>query len=785
MGHTRSSSPQPPAASPRHRRRRAKQTGPRLLGAAVAAVLATAGGLAGVGPAIADDTAADDTSTAVETTTEESASVVEDSGGEDAVETETPAPEEPAEEPVKEPAAEPVKETAEEPGTDQGEAEAPAEEPAGPAESPGASGESKATDTAKKKDSGKNEGDVGILVDTAGPGPDSGDLQVMFRAAHPDTYTTANPGTADSSNVQTQLTSNTQNRFFECGDTIIYFQIVEVAADAPGGESVLEVTTDFDTRFGNQDQVGITEVTAFLAVGDSGYVSDGEETISGTSVSGTWSDGQISLTSAITDVEAGETIVVEYHATLTCGNPPGTITGNLHAGSGGMTISQNAGAGPEENVPGAGTQTVPLFANAVLVAIAPVNPTVTEAVCPPGGGEPTAPTLTLPTEPDGITYTVDPAGPYEPGQTVTVTATLDAGFVWVDPLPEGWVETSATTATFTVTFDKVDCPKEVAPVAPKVTEAVCPPGGGEPTAPTLELADDAEAITYSVDVEGPYERGQTVVVTPTLAEGFVWADPLPEGWAETSPTTAAFTVTFDTVDCPKEVGPVAPTVTESVCPEGEPTPPTLELADDTEAITYTAVPAGPYDPGDIVNVVATLAEGFVWVDPLPAGWELSDASTAIFVVEFGEDPCVFVGPVAPTVTQSQCPDGKTVTRPTLTLATTTGITYSVSPAGPYSGGDTVTVTASLQDGFAWDHPLPGAWTTVSSVTATLDVTFGPDAECPKGPVPPPQPPQPQPPQPPLVVTGPEAIGTYVGLAALALLTGGLLLWVSRRRGLLG
>ena len=60
--------------------------------------------------------------------------------------------------------------------------------------------------------------------------------------------------------------------------------------------------------------------------------------------------------------------------------------------------------------------------------VTPVAPPVTQAVCRGGVLEP--PTLVL-ADTDGITYTADPEGPYAPGQSVTVTATLDeAGVGW-------------------------------------------------------------------------------------------------------------------------------------------------------------------------------------------------------------------------------------------------------------------------------------------------------------------------------------------------------------------
>ncbi len=102
-------------------------------------------------------------------------------------------------------------------------------------------------------------------------------------------------------------------------------------------------------------------------------------------------------------------------------------------------------------------------------------------------------------------------------------------------------------------------------MAPTVTQAVC--AGGVLSRPALELAD-TDRITYSVDREGPYRAGESVVVTATLARaGVGWPDPLPDGWTRTSPTTATYTVTFDDVSC-APVAPVDPTVTQATCTNG-------------------------------------------------------------------------------------------------------------------------------------------------------------------------------------------------------------------------
>ncbi|SEE85300.1 InlB B-repeat-containing protein [Ruania alba] len=633
-------------------------------------------------------------------------------------EPEAPEPEEPAEAEVLE-TEEPA-----EPEPEPAEPEAPAEseEPAEP-EQPTTDESAPGTDIAESTTESDEEPapveaeDVEItpLVDTVGPGPTAGAVdQERFRAARGATYSNANLGAADSSDVVTQLTSS--DRVFECGDTIIFFEIIPVTGSAEG-ESTATVTQVFDTRFGNNDQVGYTQVTAFLAFDDSGYVSDGEETItSGTGASGTWSDGTMTIATTVSDVEAGETIVIEYHALLTCGNPPGTISGNLHASHDSTVISQNAGDGPS-NTTGGGNQTVPLFSNAVLITTQPSNPSVTQAVCV--DGELTDPTLTLPADTDAITYSANPGGPYSPGDTVTVTATLSAGYAWGD-MPAGWTQTSPTTAEYVVTFDDVEC-IPVAPEDPTITQAVCE--DGELIDPTLTLPE-TEGVTYSADPSGPYSAGDTVTVTATLADGYEWGT-LGEGWTQDSPTQASYVVTFDDVEC-IPVAPEDPTITQAVCENGELTEPTLTLPSDTDALTYTADPADTYEPGQTVTVTATLADGYEW-GTLPEGWTEDSPTQASYVLTFDDVECVPVTPMDPQVTQAVCEGGE-LTEPTLTLpADTDALTYMATPGGPYSAGDTVTVTATLADGYEWGTLTEG-WTQDSPTQASYAVTFD-DVEC--------------------------------------------------------
>ena len=72
---------------------------------------------------------------------------------------------------------------------------------------------------------------------------------------------------------------------------------------------------------------------------------------------------------------------------------------------------------------------------------------------------------------------------------------------------------------------------------------------------------------------------------------------MPPGWTGSTTSTATYDVELTGTSC-DEVTPVAPSFTQAVCRDGVLVPPTLTLADD-DGITYTADPAGPYQPGQI------------------------------------------------------------------------------------------------------------------------------------------------------------------------------------------
>ena len=99
-----------------------------------------------------------------------------------------------------------------------------------------------------------------------------------------------------------------------------------------------------------------------------------------------------------------------------------------------------------------------------------------------------------------------------------------------------------------------------------------------------------------------------------------------------------------------------------------------------------------------MTVTAKLADGFAWGQLPP--WVQDNPTTATFAVDLVGTTCDEVTPVAPTNHAAQCVDGA-LTPPTLTLAETDGISYSVDEDPPYAPGQTVVVTATFEDAGRW------------------------------------------------------------------------------------
>ena len=166
-----------------------------------------------------------------------------------------------------------------------------------------------------------------------------------------------------------------------------------------------------------------------------------------------------------------------------------------------------------------------------------------------------------------------------------------------------------------------------------------------------------------------------------------------------------------------------PTVTEALCRDGVVGDAALSVGP-TDFITYSFSADPPYSEGQSVTITATLDPAGVEWGALGAWTELTD-TTAELVVTFDEVDCLPASLVDPGVDQATCAEG-VVTVPTVTprAAESTGVVYTVDPAGPYDGTADieVLVTATVVNDYGWGQ-LPLGWTRVDAATATFTVNL--------------------------------------------------------------
>jgi hypothetical protein len=265
---------------------------------------------------------------------------------------------------------------------------------------------------------------------------------------------------------------------------------------------------------------------------------------------------------------------------------------------------------------------------------------------------------------------------------------------------------------------------------------------------------------------------------------------LPPGWTETSDTTATYPHTFADVSCTPVV-PVAPEVVEGSCANDVVVPSALTLAN-TPGLTYSADPAGPYDPTVDTDVVvtATVIDGFAWegsteqpagfarranvaLSPngapppvgLPEGWTYVSPTEATYAVTLPAAPeCPAVAPT--TSPASTVEPTTTVAESTTTVAEST-TTEQESAASEVVESTTTTTSAAIEEEAAAAQVVEQTTTTTLSPPST---TSEPAAEQTTTSLPGPIP-----------ATGASGLPAQLIVALLSACSGFLLLVVARRR----
>jgi hypothetical protein len=187
------------------------------------------------------------------------------------------------------------------------------------------------------------------------------------------------------------------------------------------------------------------------------------------------------------------------HATSSAGNPYVAIKVDANSGYE-PHLSDNPG-----NSPLAGHEQDFLLENTdletcdqVADVATPLAPSVSDATCEAAG------TLTL-TAVEGITYSIEPAYTVGDSGDFTVTATAD----------EGWTIAEGAQTVFEVSVAAaLDCPADVAALAPSVTGPTC-------AAPGSLSINATPGVTYSVEPAYTAGASGTFTITAVADEGFV------------------------------------------------------------------------------------------------------------------------------------------------------------------------------------------------------------------------------------------------------------------------
>jgi uncharacterized repeat protein (TIGR01451 family) len=390
---------------------------------------------------------------------------------------------------------------------------------------------------------------------------------------------------------------------------------------------------------------------------------------------------------------------------------------------------------------------------------------VDQAACVDGSA--TEPLITLGTS-KGLNVTMEPKA-YEAGDTVVIYATIQHGYQLPDTLPKGWRFEDEFTAFYKIKLNDVHCKPKISISKSADVQTVAPSG----------------TVTFTITVNNTGNgTASGVVVTDTLQSGFSgWS--VAEGCAISGATiscdlgsiapggsasvTASATVA-DTAQCDMSLKNYAKVtwsrgarsleatgqggghhggeawsnkvwvkvecedaqlpevaLTDAVCTGGEVTDSSFNLTLGEGFRLVSIDPQGTQDGSTYsyngnedheITIVIELATGYTMPDDL-GDW-IQDGNILSLTFTLVGDPCIEAMLATPEVTGNVCEAG-VYTPPTVTTGLSEGISYSGGEVDLETGD--YTVTATLEDGYAWPELLPDGWVRVDATTATYSDTL--------------------------------------------------------------
>lgn len=194
--------------------------------------------------------------------------------------------------------------------------------------------------------------------------------------------------------------------------------------------------------------------------------------------------------------------------------------------------------------------------------------------------------------------TVTGAGTYEEGESVTLTATANGGYEFVNWTKGGKVVSSNSSYTFTASEDAAYVAnfEEIQVESYTITTSVNPQNSG------------------TVNGAGSYDEGESVTITATANEGYEFVNWTSGGSVISTNSSYTFTASGDANFTANFEAIPSYTITTTVVP----------------AVGGTVTGAGTYDEGESVTITATANDGFEFVNWTNGGNELTTNTSYTF-----------------------------------------------------------------------------------------------------------------------------------------------------------
>jgi hypothetical protein len=207
--------------------------------------------------------------------------------------------------------------------------------------------------------------------------------------------------------------------------------------------------------------------------------------------------------------------------------------------------------------------------------------------------------------------------PYEEGETVNVVATPAEGYEFVEWTADGVYVSSEPNLAYTMPAGNVELIAHFSEVAQPVFILTL----------AVNLAEGGTAAPGGGQQEGPYKEGETVNVVATPAEGYEFVEWTADGVYVSSEPNLAYTMPAGDVELIAHFSEVAqPAFILTLA---------VNLAEGGMAALGDGQQEGPYEEGETVNVVATPAEGYEFVEWTADGVYVSSEPNLAYTMPAG------------------------------------------------------------------------------------------------------------------------------------------------------